>query len=117
MVTFDQAKSNGRARPSWRFWSLEEVIRQDYIRTARAKGVPPGRVIWHHAFRNTLIPLVTLMGLTLPSLLSGAVILLTHGNYWLDAAVALAIALVVAYHAIRLMRRLLADLREGSMPA
>jgi peptide/nickel transport system permease protein len=55
--------------------NLEEVIRQDYIRTARAKGVPPGRVIWHHAFRNTLIPLVTLMGLTLPSLLSGAVIL------------------------------------------
>jgi peptide/nickel transport system permease protein len=55
--------------------NLEEVIRQDYIRTARAKGVPPSRVIWHHAFRNTLIPLVTLMGLTLPSLLSGAVIL------------------------------------------
>ena len=39
---------------------MEEVIRQDYIRTARAKGVPPLRVIWHHAFRNTLIPLVTL---------------------------------------------------------
>ncbi len=55
--------------------NLGEVIRQDYIRTARAKGVPPLRVIWHHAFRNTLIPLVTLMGLTLPSLLSGAVIL------------------------------------------
>jgi peptide/nickel transport system permease protein len=55
--------------------NLEEVIRQDFIRTARAKGVPPGRVIWHHAFRNTLIPLVTLLGLTLPSLLSGAVIL------------------------------------------
>jgi peptide/nickel transport system permease protein len=55
--------------------NLEEVIRQDYIRTARAKGVPPGRVIWHHAFRNTLIPLVTLLGLTLPSLLGGAVIL------------------------------------------
>lgn len=55
--------------------NLEEVIRQDYIRTARAKGVPPVRVIWHHAFRNTLIPLVTLLGLTLPSLLGGAVIL------------------------------------------
>jgi peptide/nickel transport system permease protein len=55
--------------------NMQEVIRQDYIRTARAKGVPPGRVIWHHAFRNTLIPLVTLMGLTLPALLSGAVIL------------------------------------------
>jgi len=51
------------------------VIRQDYIRTARAKGVPPKLVIWRHAFRNTLIPLVTLIGLTLPHLLSGAVIL------------------------------------------
>lgn len=55
--------------------NMEEVIRQDYIRTARAKGVSPGRVIWHHAFRNTLIPFVTLLGLTLPSLLGGAVIL------------------------------------------
>jgi peptide/nickel transport system permease protein len=55
--------------------NMQEAIRQDYIRTARAKGVPPGRVIWHHAFRNTLIPLVTLIGLTLPHLLSGAVIL------------------------------------------
>jgi peptide/nickel transport system permease protein len=55
--------------------NMQEVIRQDYIRTARAKGVPPGRVIWHHAFRNTLIPLVTMIGLTLPALLSGAVIL------------------------------------------
>ncbi len=55
--------------------NMQETIRQDYIRTARAKGVPPGRVIWHHAFRNTLIPLVTLFGLTLPSLLGGAVIL------------------------------------------
>jgi peptide/nickel transport system permease protein len=55
--------------------NMQEVIRQDYIRTARAKGVPPWRIIWHHAFRNTLIPLVTLIGLTLPHLLSGAVIL------------------------------------------
>jgi peptide/nickel transport system permease protein len=55
--------------------NMQEAVRQDYIRTARAKGVPPGRVIWHHAFRNTLIPLVTLIGLTLPHLLSGAVIL------------------------------------------
>jgi peptide/nickel transport system permease protein len=55
--------------------NMEEVIRQDYIRTARAKGVPPLQVVWRHAFRNTLIPLVTLLGLTLPSLLGGAVIL------------------------------------------
>jgi peptide/nickel transport system permease protein len=55
--------------------NMQEVIRQDYIRTAKAKGVPSARVLWHHAFRNTLIPLVTLFGLTLPHLLSGAVIL------------------------------------------
>jgi len=55
--------------------NMEEVIRQDYIRTARAKGVGPVRVIVHHAFRNTLIPFVTLVGLTFPALLSGSVIL------------------------------------------
>lgn len=55
--------------------NMEEVIRQDYIRTARAKGVGPIRVLVHHAFRNTLIPFVTLLGLTLPGLFSGSVIL------------------------------------------
>ena len=55
--------------------NLQEVIRQDYIRTARAKGVHPVVVIMHHAFRNTLIPLVTMIGLTLPGLLGGSVIL------------------------------------------
>ncbi len=55
--------------------NMDEVIRQDYIRTARAKGVSPARVITHHAFRNTMIPLVTMIGLTLPGLLSGAIIL------------------------------------------
>lgn len=55
--------------------NMQEVIRQDYIRTARAKGVGPVRVLLHHAFRNTLIPLVTMIGLTLPYLLSGSIIL------------------------------------------
>jgi peptide/nickel transport system permease protein len=55
--------------------NMAEVIRQDYIRTARAKGVGPLRVLIVHAFRNTLIPLVTQIGLTLPALLSGSVIL------------------------------------------
>lgn len=54
--------------------NMEEVIRQDYIRTAKAKGVSPMRIVLHHAFRNTLIPLVTMLGLTLPSLL-GAILL------------------------------------------
>ena len=54
--------------------NLQEVLRQDYIRTARAKGAGPVRVLVHHAFRNTLIPLVTLLGLSLPALLGGSVI-------------------------------------------
>lgn len=55
--------------------NMNEVIRQDFIRTAKAKGVSPRSIIYHHAFRNTLIPLVTQIGLTLPALLSGSVIL------------------------------------------
>ncbi len=55
--------------------NMNEVIRQDYIRTAKAKGVSPRNIIFHHAFRNTLIPLVTQIGLTLPALLGGSVIL------------------------------------------
>ena len=61
--------------------NMEEVIRQDYIRTARAKGASTMTVIVHHAFRNTLIPFVTLLGLTLPGLLSGTVILESIFNW------------------------------------
>lgn len=55
--------------------SVLEVIRQDYIRTARAKGLSEWRVVIHHAMRNALIPLVTLMGTLLPALLGGSVII------------------------------------------
>lgn len=51
-----------------------EVIRQDYIRTARAKGLLESKVIFKHGFRNGLIPLVTIMGLSLPGFFGGAVI-------------------------------------------
>jgi peptide/nickel transport system permease protein len=54
--------------------SLAEVVRQDFITTARAKGASPAAVLWQHAFRNALIPLITLLGLTIPYLISGAVI-------------------------------------------
>jgi peptide/nickel transport system permease protein len=50
-----------------------EVIRQDYIRTARAKGLPERTVILRHALRNSLLPVITLLGLYLPFLFSGAV--------------------------------------------
>jgi len=55
--------------------NMEEAVRQDYIRTARAKGAGPWRVLFRHAFRNTLIPLVTLLGLSLPGLIGGSVII------------------------------------------
>lgn len=54
--------------------SLLEVIRQDYVRTARAKGLPERRVILRHALVNALIPVITLLGLYFPFLLSGAVV-------------------------------------------
>ncbi len=54
--------------------SMLEVIRQDYIRTARAKGLPEWKVAIKHALRNALIPLLTLMGTLLPALLGGSVI-------------------------------------------
>ena len=54
---------------------LLEVIRQDYIRTARAKGLSEAVVIFKHALRNALIPLVTLMGTLLPALIGGSVII------------------------------------------
>jgi peptide/nickel transport system permease protein len=53
--------------------SMLEVIRQDFVRTARAKGLPEVSVIWRHALRNGLIPVVTLAGLYLPILFSGTV--------------------------------------------
>ena len=54
--------------------SLLEVLGQDYIRTARAKGLGSPRVIWRHALRNALIPVVTVVGLSLPTLVGGAVL-------------------------------------------
>jgi peptide/nickel transport system permease protein len=54
--------------------SLVEVLHQDYILAARAKGLPERIILWKHALRNGLLPLITLMGLSLPFLLSGAVV-------------------------------------------
>lgn len=54
--------------------TLLEVLGEDYIRTARAKGLGPRAVIWRHALRNALLPVTTLLGLQLGALLAGAVI-------------------------------------------
>jgi peptide/nickel transport system permease protein len=54
--------------------SMIEVLHDDFIRTARAKGLPEGTVTWRHAFRNALIPLVTLITMNIPLIFSGALI-------------------------------------------
>jgi len=51
-----------------------EVIRQDYVRTARAKGVPERTVILRHALRNAILPIITILGLSIPGLIAGSVI-------------------------------------------
>ncbi len=54
---------------------LLEILGQDFIRTARAKGLSPARVLWVHALRNAVIPVVQRFGVSLPMLLSGALII------------------------------------------
>ena len=54
--------------------NMLEVLSADYIRTARAKGLSEHKVIYYHAFRNTLIPIVTIIGESLPGLFGGALI-------------------------------------------
>ncbi|MBI5048362.1 MAG: ABC transporter permease [Deltaproteobacteria bacterium] len=54
--------------------NMLEVIRQDYIMTARAKGLPETKVIYKHALRNALLPVITILGLSIPGLIGGSVI-------------------------------------------
>ncbi len=55
--------------------SLLEVLGEDYIRTARAKGMPRRRVLWRHALRNAMIPVLTILGLQFAFLLAGTIII------------------------------------------
>jgi peptide/nickel transport system permease protein len=103
--------------------SMLEVMRQDFIRTARSKGLAGGEVIRKHALRNALIPIVTLLGLTVPSLLSGAAITETvfswPGLGWLgvqsvterDYPVVLAVVMIGGVMVI--LGNLLADIAYG----
>ena len=61
--------------------SLMDAMTQDYIRTARAKGAGSRRVLYRHALRNALIPLITLLGLSLPGIVGGALITETVFNF------------------------------------
>jgi peptide/nickel transport system permease protein len=100
--------------------SMLEVMRQDYVRTAKAKGLGSRRVIGRHALRNALIPIVTLLGLTIPTLLSGAAITETvfswPGLGWLgvqsvterDYPVVLAVVMIGGFMVI--IGNLLADI-------
>jgi peptide/nickel transport system permease protein len=55
--------------------NMLEVLRQDYIRTARAKGLSEGAVVYKHALRNALMPVITILGLALPGLIGGSAIM------------------------------------------
>ena len=100
--------------------SMVEVLRQDYIRMARAKGVPERRVLFHHGLRNGLLPLITLLGLSLPDLIGGSVIAETifsipgMGRLFYDAVMArdypVIMALVTVGAVLTMLGNLLADL-------
>jgi peptide/nickel transport system permease protein len=61
--------------------SMMDALTQDYVRTARAKGASNNRVLYGHALRNALLPILTLIGLSLPAIASGALITETVFNY------------------------------------
>lgn len=61
--------------------SSMDVLAQDYIKVARAKGLPERLVLWRHLFRNASLPMVTLIGLSLPALLAGNLIIESLFNY------------------------------------
>lgn len=99
--------------------AVTEVIRQDFITVARAKGAGDATLLWRHAFRNALMPLITLLGLTIPYLISGSVIVEQIfqwdgiGLLYFDAILArdypTVMGLTVATAVLTLLASLLAD--------
>lgn len=96
--------------------SMLEVIRQDYIRTARSKGLKEKVVIYKHALRNAMIPIVTLLAFSIPGLLSGAVMTETIfalpglGKISVDATMTKNIPLILGINAMSSMLVLLSTL-------
>ena len=100
--------------------SMVEALRQDHIRTARARGVPEGRILFHHALRNALLPVITILGLSLPDLIGGSVIAETifsipgMGRLFYEAVMArdypTVMALVTIGAVLTMLGNLLADL-------
>lgn len=99
--------------------SMLEVIHQDYVRTARGKGLPEKTVIFRHALRNALIPIATLIGLDLPSLFGGALFTETIfawpgiGRLYFDAAIKtdypVIMAVLMIFAALIILSMLLVD--------
>ena len=100
--------------------SMLEVRNQDYVRTARAKGVPERTVIYKHALRNAIIPIITLIGLSLPGLIGGA--MLTETVYAIDGIgrltykavmsqdIFVAMALIMIFAILTVLGNFLADI-------
>ena len=103
--------------------SLIEVLRQDYVRTAWAKGLRPRAVIFKHALRNALIPLVTRIALAIPTMI-GAIVIVEHvfhyaglGDVTYSAALnsdwPLLMGLLMVYAAMVIMSNFVADIAYG----
>jgi peptide/nickel transport system permease protein len=100
-----------------------EVLVQDYVRTARAKGCSSRRVLFRHAFRNALGPIVTILGLSIPALFGGALIIEYVFNYSglgaqtlnaaLDFDVPTVLGITVLVSFFTLLGNLLADITLG----
>lgn len=103
--------------------SMLDVIRQDYIRTAQAKGLHERTVLMAHAFRNAVLPLVTLVGLTIPELFGGALIIENVfgypgiGQLTIDSLnnndYSVAMACVMMFAVLTVIGNLLADILYG----
>lgn len=100
--------------------SMLEVLRQDYIRTARAKGLPEKAVIFRHGLRNALLPVVTILGLSIPGLIGGSVIFETifaipgMGQLYYSSAMArdypVVMGMLVIIAVLTLLGNLIADI-------
>lgn len=105
--------------------SMLDVIHQDYLRTARAKGLPERQVIYVHALRNALIPLVTMFALDLPYIFSGAVFIETifawpgMGRLYYQAALQsdypILLAILIIGAALIILSNLLADILYAAL--
>jgi peptide/nickel transport system permease protein len=100
--------------------SVMDNIVQDYVRTARSKGASERRVLWGHIFRNSLISIVTLLGLQLPIIIGGSIFIEYVFNYpgmgllFYDAAqttdIQLMLAITVITTLVTILGNLLADI-------